>query len=167
MKEKVTIKFATCRTEAKIPCREQGNVGYDIYACFPEESVLIAPHETKMISTGLMSIIPDGYAIILKDRGSTGSKGIHTACGVIDSNYRGEWFVALHNDTDKPVVIAKDSIMNIENKSSDIIYYPYNKAITQAILIEDIDSDIEEIDMVTIEKDVTNRGKGIIGSSGK
>ncbi len=165
MKEKVTIKFAACRTETKIPCRENGNVGYDIYACFPEDLLIIEPHETKMVSTGLMSIIPEGYAIILKDRGSTGSKGIHTACGVIDSNYRGEWFVALHNDTNKRVAIVKENVAKVE--SADIIYYPYTKAITQAILIENIDSDIEEIDMDTVENDITNRGTGKIGSSGK
>lgn len=172
---KVKIKFAKVNENAKIPSREKGNVGYDIYACFNEEAICIEPHTTKMIPTGLSSIIPDGYAIILKDRGSTGSKGIPTACGVIDSNFRGEWFVALHNDTNNNIIIHKKDISKerivelfpFVSCNPETIYYPYEKAITQAILIADIDSEIEEIDNETVENDKTNRGKGIIGSSGK
>lgn len=163
----VNIQFAKTRDGAIIPSREKGNVGYDIYACFDEPYITIDPHTTKLISTGLSSIIPDGYAMILKDRGSTGTKGIPTACGVIDSNFRGEWFVALHNDNDCPVVIIKKESIDDYKFSNCSIIYPYEKAITQAILIQDIDSQITETSIETIEKNITNRGKGVIGSSGK
>lgn len=158
------IQFAKMREDAIIPSKTIGNVGYDIYACFPENQIKIEPHETKLIPTGIASIIPDGYAMILKDRGSTGSKGLSTACGVIDSNFRGEWFVAIHNENDFPVYIIKD---NVEAPEGKCICYPYKKAITQAILIEDINAIVEEIDKSVLEVNVTDRGTGTLGSSGK
>lgn len=158
------IQFAKMREDAIIPSKTIGNVGYDIYACFPENQMKIEPHETKLIPTGIASIIPDGYAMILKDRGSTGSKGLSTACGVIDSNFRGEWFVAIHNENDFPVYIIKD---NVEAPEGKCICYPYKKAITQAILIEDINAIVEEIDKSVLEVNVTDRGTGTLGSSGK
>ena len=158
------IQFAKMREDAIIPSKTIGNVGYDIYACFPDNQIKIEPHETKLIPTGIASIIPDGYAMILKDRGSTGSKGLSTACGVIDSNFRGEWFVAIHNENDFPVYIIKD---NVEAPEGKCICYPYKKAITQAILIEDINAIVEEIDKSVLEVNVTDRGTGTLGSSGK
>lgn len=158
------IQFAKMKEDAIIPSKTIGNVGYDIYACFPENQMKIEPHETKLIPTGIASIIPDGYAMILKDRGSTGSKGLSTACGVIDSNFRGEWFVAIHNENDFPVYIIKD---NVEAPEGKCICYPYKKAITQAILIEDINAIVEEIDKSVLEVNVTDRGTGTLGSSGK
>lgn len=158
------IQFAKMRDEAIIPSRTSGNVGYDIYACFPENQFKIGAHETKLIPTGIASIIPEGYAMIFKDRGSTGSKGLSTACGVIDSNFRGEWFVALHNENDFPVYIQKE---NVEQPEGDCLVYPYKKAITQAILIEDIPTIVEEIDKSVLEANVTDRGTGALGSSGK
>ena len=106
----IKIKFAKLREDVILPSKDDGNVGYDIYANFTDDYMLIRPHSTVMIPTGLESIIPNGFAIILKDRGSTGSKGISTACGVIDSSFRGEWFVALHNENDIPVFILKDNV---------------------------------------------------------
>ena len=158
------IQFAKVRKDAIIPSKTNGNVGYDIYACFPENQLKIEAHETKLVPTGIASIIPDGYAMILKDRGSTGSKGLSTACGVIDSSFRGEWFVAIHNENDFPVYIIKDTVEAPEGKC---ICYPYKKAITQAILIEDITATVEEIDKSVLEANVTDRGTGALGSSGK
>lgn len=170
----IKIKFAKLREDVILPSKDNGNVGYDIYANFTDDYMLIRPHSTVMIPTGLESIIPNGFAIILKDRGSTGSKGISTACGVIDSSFRGEWFVALHNENNIPVFIVKDNVTEEtlnndfpEYSSSEKILYPYKKAITQGILIEDVPATIIEVDTDTIDSNVTARGKGITGSSGK
>lgn len=174
-KTTVKVQFAKLNENAIIPSREKGNVGYDIYSCFPDDAICIHPHTTKLIPTGLASIIPSGYAMILKDRGSSGSKGMPTACGVIDSNFRGEWFVALHNDNNDPIIIVKKELTEeklkkmfpVETMNQNTIYYPYEKAITQAILINDIDSEIVETTPETISNDTTNRGTGVIGSTGK
>lgn len=47
------IKFAKVRPDAKIPTKRVEDAGLDIYACFDEQSIIIRPHTTVMIPTGL------------------------------------------------------------------------------------------------------------------
>lgn len=73
--------------------------GADLYACL-EEDVTIAPGETVFIPTGLALEVPRGCAGLVYARSSLGSKrGLAPAnkVGVIDSDYRGQVMVALHN----------------------------------------------------------------------
>ena len=73
--------------------------GADLYACL-EESVTIAPGETAWIPTGLALEVPKGCAGLIYARSSLGVKrGLAPAnkVGVVDSDYRGEILVALHN----------------------------------------------------------------------
>ena len=89
--------FAKVKPSAKIPKKRNEDAGYDIYACFDESYLVIDPGETKLIPTGIASAFDESKYIQLEERGSTGSKGIKRSAGVIDSGYRGEWFVALTN----------------------------------------------------------------------
>ena len=98
--------FAKVKPNAIIPTKENEDLGYDIYACTEEEYIIIPPHKTILIPTGIASSCDPNYGIILKDRGSNGSKGIHVYAGVIDSGYRDEWFVAWHNSNDIPVALT-------------------------------------------------------------
>lgn len=73
--------------------------GADLYACL-EEDVLIAPGESAFIPTGLAMEIPKGYAgLIFARSGLACKRGLAPAnkVGVIDSDYRGEFIVVLHN----------------------------------------------------------------------
>ena len=73
--------------------------GADLYACL-EQEVTIAPGETFFVPTGLAMEIPKGCAGLIYARSSLGSKrGLAPAnkVGVIDSDYRGQVMVALHN----------------------------------------------------------------------
>lgn len=73
--------------------------GADLYAC-TEEAVTLAPGETKLIHTGIAMEIPVGYAGLIYARsGLATKKGLAPAnkVGVVDSDYRGEIMVALHN----------------------------------------------------------------------
>jgi len=73
--------------------------GADLYACL-EESVLIRPGESVFVPTGLAMEIPKGYAGLIYARSGLASKrGLAPAnkVGVIDSDYRGEFIVVLHN----------------------------------------------------------------------
>jgi len=73
--------------------------GADLYACL-EEAVLIAPHETKLIPTGLSLEIPAGWAGMIHARSGLATKrdlAPANKVGVIDSDYRGEVMVSLHN----------------------------------------------------------------------
>ena len=73
--------------------------GADLYACL-DENVLIPTGETVFIPTGLALEVPVGCAGLIYARSSMGTKrGLAPAnkVGVIDSDYRGQVMVALHN----------------------------------------------------------------------
>lgn len=170
------IYFAKVRPEATIPSKRNEDAGYDIYACFDEDYMVIAPHETKLIPTGIASACDREYCFILKERGSTGTKGIAQRCGVIDSGYRNEWFVPITNTTNKILLICKDED-NLE-KAEQIIretfdicyqiqYYPYKKAICQALVIPVPQTTVEEITLDELKQIASERGDGALGSSGK
>lgn len=166
-----TVKFAKVRPTAKIPTKRDEDAGYDIYADFEEPFILINPHETVMIPTGIASACDSDYCFILKERGSTGSKGMAQRCGVIDSGYRSEWFIPITNTTDNYIMIAKS-----DNTSTDvfgsipmkkIIRYPYEKAICQALIIPVPEVTVEEITYDELKGIASERGTGALGSSGK
>ena len=100
------MKIKLLSNTAKLPTK--GSVeaaGYDLYANITSttSSIEIAPHTTELIGTGLTIEIPTGYwAGIYARSGLAAKQGLRPAncCGVIDSDYRGELKVALHNDTD-------------------------------------------------------------------
>ncbi len=82
--------------------------GADLYN-LPGADTVIPPHETVMIHTGLAMEIPEGYAGFLFARSGIASKrGLAPAnkVGVVDSDYRGEFMVALHNHSNTPAEIA-------------------------------------------------------------
>ena len=118
-----------------------------------------------MIPTGLYSAFCEDYYIQLVERGSTGSKGIAQRCGVIDSSYRGEWFVPITNTTDKELIISKE--IKETTVTKDYIAYPYNKAICQAVLLPVPKVEIKEISIDEFLKLESDRGTGCLGSSGK
>lgn len=160
-----TIYFAKVRPDTKIPTKRVEDAGYDIYANFSENYMVIMPHETKMIPTGIASVCSDDYAFILKERGSTGTKGMAQRCGVIDSGFRGEWFVPVTNTNDKPIVIYKNGYK--PSIFTDFIEYPYEKAICQAMLIPVPKTVVEEISYEDLQNIKSNRGNGALGSSQK
>ena len=75
------------------------SAGADLYACL-EETVQIKPGETAFVPTGLAMEIPKGFAGLIYARSGLACKrGLAPAnkVGVIDSDYRGEFIVVLHN----------------------------------------------------------------------
>ena len=73
--------------------------GADLYA-LPDEEIVIPAGETRFVHTGLAMEIPEGYAGLVYARSGLASKrGLAPAnkVGVVDSDYRGEIMVALHN----------------------------------------------------------------------
>ncbi|MBO6109206.1 MAG: dUTP diphosphatase, partial [Eubacterium sp.] len=75
------------------------SAGADLYACM-DTAVVIEPGETRFIHTGLAMEIPEGcVGLIYARSGLACKKGLAPAnkVGVIDSDYRGEIIVALHN----------------------------------------------------------------------
>lgn len=75
------------------------SAGADLYACL-EETIQIKPGETVFVPTGLAMEIPKGFAGLIYARSGLACKrGLAPAnkVGVIDSDYRGEFIVVLHN----------------------------------------------------------------------
>lgn len=96
------------RENAVLPLRATGgSVGYDLCAAL-EEPVTLNPGETKPVPTGLAMAIPEGYGGFLFARSGLAVKhGIAPAncVGVIDSDYRGEVLIGLHNHGNTPYTI--------------------------------------------------------------
>ena len=82
--------------------------GADLYACL-DDSVTIAPGASAFIPTGLAMEIPKGCAGLIYARSGLACKrGLAPAnkVGVIDSDYRGEFIVVLHNHSDQAQTIS-------------------------------------------------------------
>lgn len=166
------IKFAKVKKSAKIPSKRDEDMGMDIYACFEEDYIVINPHQTKLIPTGIASACGKEYGLVLKERGSTGSKGIAIRAGIIDSGFRNEIFVGLTNTTNKVMFISKLSEQETYNAyygdiMTDSFVYPYNKAIAQALVVPVPKLIIEEIPYEELLNIESERGLGQLGSSNK
>ena len=160
------LYFAKVKPNAIIPTKRDEDAAYDLYACFEEEYMVIQPHETKLIPTGIATAFSQDYVAIIKERGSTGTKGIGQRCGVIDSGFRNEWFVPVTNHNEKPLVIYKET-MKTEYLVDDVILYPYKKGIAQFMMVEVPKMNTYEISFKDLQKFESERGMGALGSSGK
>ena len=121
--------------------------GADLYACL-EGDVTIAAGETAFIPTGLAMEVPKGCAGLIYARSSLGTKrGLAPAnkVGVIDSDYRGQVMVALHNH------------------GADSQTVCHGERIAQLVVTAVLAPAFEETD----ELDETVRGTGGFGSTGK
>lgn len=77
-----------------------GDAGFDLPAL---EECEIRPESLALIRTGVHVAIPEGWVGLIRDRSSMAMRGLATVAGVIDSSYRGEIKVAIHNLSDAPV----------------------------------------------------------------
>ena len=161
------LYFAKVKPSAIVPSKRDEDAGYDVYACFDEDYLVIQPHETKLVPSGIATAFSPKYVAIIKERGSNGSKGIAQRCGVIDSGYRNEWFIPLTNTTTKTVVISKVPKEELPLMLQDGVIYPYTKGIAQFIMVEVPKMNTYEVDFETLKVFESERGTGCLGSSGK
>ena len=142
------IKVKRVSELAVIPTRGSSYAaGYDLYAAVLAE-VKLAPHTTAKIDTGLQFELPDGYfAGIFARSGIATREGLRPAncVGICDSDYRGNYLVAIHNDSDSERVITPGE------KIAQMIVLPY------------LELDFEETEELT----ETSRGAGGFGSTGQ
>lgn len=102
------VKVKKLTETSKLPTR--GSVfsaGFDLYAD-NNVDITIHPHETRKIGTGLALEIPDGYyGAIFARSGLATKEGLRPAncVGICDSDYRGEYIVAIHNDSNEDRII--------------------------------------------------------------
>ena len=136
------------RDGAVLPTRGSSlSAGYDLYACLPE-SVVIPPHETVPVGTGLSMALPEGwFAAIFARSGLAAKRGLRPAncVGVCDADYRGEYIVPLHNDTAEPRRVEP------------------GERIAQMILLP-----CQRLDFTVVEElSATDRGAAGFGSTGR
>lgn len=105
----MNISVKKLRSGAKLPTFGSAYAaGADLYACL-DEAVTVAPGQTVFVPTGLAMELPEGYVGLIYARSGLACKrGLAPAnkVGVIDSDYRGEFIVALHNHGDAAQTIA-------------------------------------------------------------
>ena len=108
MVNKVNVRYIKLNEFAKEP--QYANdyaAGADLYSA-SNEQITIKPSETVLVGTGIAAEIPEGYVgLVFARSGLATKKGLAPAnkVGVIDSDYRGEIKVSLHNHSDKTETI--------------------------------------------------------------
>lgn len=144
----IDVKIKRVREKAIVPSHGSDDAaGYDLYACL-EGPVSIRPHQTVLIGTGWAMEFPVGLVALLYARSGLAAKqGLRPAncVGVVDADYRGEYMVALHNDSEE---------MRVVN---------HGDRIAQMVLTSYFAMNYVE----TNELDSTERGAGGFGSTGK
>lgn len=142
------IKVKKLRSNAILPTYGSAEAaGADLYACL-ENSVIIEPGDTAFIPTGLAMELPKNCAGLIYARSGLACKrGLAPAnkVGVIDSDYRGEFIVALHNHGKTLQTIA------------------HGERIAQLIITPVLTPAYEEVE----DLNETDRGSGGFGSTGK
>lgn len=164
----LNLKIKRLTNTATLPTQgSQEAAGFDLYANITKDyfkqnnknfqftlnedgvyGISIKPHSTALIPTGISMEIPTGFFGAIYARSGLASKqGLRPAncVGVVDSDYRGEVMVALHNDTDNPQAIT------------------HGQRIAQFILQPCFHTTITEVDNLS----KTDRGEDGFGSTGK
>ncbi|MCM1272282.1 MAG: dUTP diphosphatase [Clostridium sp.] len=108
MIQTMNVNIKKLKETATIPTYgSEFSAGADLYACL-DEPVVIEAGKTFLVPTGLAMELPIGYAGLIYARsGLASKKGLAPAnkVGVIDSDYRGEVLVALHNHSQEAASI--------------------------------------------------------------
>ena len=132
----VTIE-PDCTTPTK---GTKGAAGYDLHAA---ERAVVPPGETTAIPLNLRAAIPEGKCLLLLSRSGLAAKGLTVQAGLIDSDYRGNICVLLHNSTIFEQKVEK------------------NQRIAQGILIKTLEADFQHGKLPP-----TERGTSGFGSTG-
>lgn len=139
----MTIQIKLLNNKAIMPTRgTEHSAGFDLYA---PERVDIPAGQSYLVGTGLAMAIPNGWFGQVNPRSSIASKKkVRVGARIVDSDYRGEVFINLHNDSDMTYEIQKG------DRIAQIVFMPFM-------------SDVAQVD----ELDNTERGAGAFGSTGK
>lgn len=135
---------------AKIPTQgSDQSAGWDLYAAIAEP-VTIMPHTTEKIGTGFVLDMPVGWLVGIYARsGLATKKGLRPAncVGIVDPDYRGEYIVALHNDSDIPQTVLPGE------RIAQMVFQQYGTPMDGFTVVDEISE--------------TSRGDGGFGSTGE
>ena len=134
------VKFVKLNSDAIVPTYGTPfAAGADLYA-LPHGDMKINSGETVMIHTGIAMQIPDGTAAFIFARSGIATKrGLAPAnkVGVIDSDYRGEIMVPIHNHSQTQQVIASGE------RVAQMVIMPYIKAeFTESETLEETERNV-------------------------
>ena len=142
------MKIKLLNEDAVVPTRgSKSAAGYDLYSA-ENSDIWIDKNSTFKIHIGIAIEIPEGYVGLIYARSGIATKnGIRPAncVGVIDSDYRGEIIVALHNDSNTSYCVKS------HDRVAQLVIAPY------------IAPEIEIVDEISD----TDRGDGGFGHTGK
>ena len=122
------------------------SAGADLYACI-DEPVTIRHGMTEMIPLGFSMAIPEGWVGLIFARSGLASKrdlAPANKVGVVDADYRGEWFIPMHN----------------HGRGVQVVYP--GERIAQLVIVPCMTAAFQEVDSL----DETVRGAGGFGSTG-
>lgn len=159
------LKITKIREKAKLPYKKHiGDAGYDLCWCPKDaseyqnlwykgnehkEAKIIKPGESVLLGTGLKFIFPQEYVLEIKNRsGIASKKGLIVGAHIVDSTYRGEVFVNLHN------ISGENQIIEPGERIAQFIIYRIENCI------------FEEISEDKYNENETSRGDGGFGSTG-
>lgn len=138
----VELKVKRLTSSAKLPkSPRKGDAGMDI---FSDETLTIKPNHRALVKTGISIEFPTGYVALVWDKSGIAKKGLAKIGGVIDSTYRGEYKIMLHNISSKDYQVKK------------------GEKIAQILIQPVIHPTIKEVK----ELSDSSRGKGGFGSTG-
>lgn len=144
----IDVKIKLLRKGAKIPTYgSELAAGADLYASILTPTH-IPPHKTQKVGSGIACELPKGYcAFIMARSGLATKEGLRPAncVGLCDEDYRGEYIVAIHNDSEVERIIEPGE------RIAQVVFMPY------------VQADFE----VNNELSDTERGDGGFGSSGR
>lgn len=144
--EQMQIKFKKLSKDAKLPeYKTTGSAGMDVYSI---ENCFLHPLERRILKTGIAVEIPSGYEIQVRPRSGLACKegiSVINTPGTIDADYRGEIGICL------------------VNLSNEMYPVKVGDRIAQLVVNKIEQPEIVEVD----ELDVTERGDGGFGSTGK
>ncbi len=144
---KLHVKFKRLSEHAKLPTKGTPEAaGWDLYAL---EDGCVLPASTTVIKTGIAMEIPPGWEAQIRGRSGNSLKGHHVILGTIDSDYRGEIGVIVHN-----VYAGRECYRPFNFKKGD--------RIAQLVFAPVIDVTIEEVDQLN----TTVRNEKGFGSTG-
>lgn len=142
------VKFKKLRDDVELPLRAtDGSAGYDICANL-EEDITIYPNEMAKIPTGFATSFRKDYVALIYSRSGLATKNGLVVCqgtAVIDSDYRGEWFIPIYNQSNQSQLIRSG------DRIAQLLIQPVCRM--RAIEVDDFNP--------------TQRGTGGFGSTGK
>lgn len=139
------MKIQLIHENAQLPARSTEHAaGFDL---FMPTSGTIAAGQVSKVGLGFASEIPEGWVALLVPRSSVGFKRgleVNNTVGIIDADYRGEWFAALRTKDGFP------------------FEWQVGERLLQAVLVPRYMGVVEQVESVA----VTDRGTGGLGSTG-